>query len=106
MNETDAHSAGDSGEAANEPPVLRANAPVEVDYGALVQSIEDYAIFLLDPTGRIVSWNAGAQKLKGYAAHEIIGEHFSRFSPADTVARGWPTYEIKQSSLTCRFGDD
>lgn len=61
MNETDAHPAGDNGEAAHVPSVLRANAPAAVDYWALVQSIEDYAIFLLDPTGHIVRWNAGAQ---------------------------------------------
>ncbi|AXL51001.1 hybrid sensor histidine kinase/response regulator [Paraburkholderia caffeinilytica] len=106
MNETDAHSAGDNGKAGNEPPVPRANAPVEIDYWALVQSIEDYAIFLLDPTGRIVSWNAGAQKLNGYAAHEIIGEHFSRFYPAEAVARGWPAYELQQAALTGRFEDE
>ncbi|SOE73823.1 PAS/PAC sensor hybrid histidine kinase [Burkholderia sp. OK233] len=106
MNKTDAHPAGDNGETADEPRVLHANAPAEVDYWALVQSIEDYAIFLLDPTGRIVSWNAGAQKLKGYAAHEIIGEHFSRFYPAEAVARGWPAYELQQAALTGRFEDE
>ncbi|MFM0502194.1 PAS domain-containing hybrid sensor histidine kinase/response regulator [Paraburkholderia caffeinilytica] len=106
MNETDAHPAGDNGEAANAPSVLRANAPVAVDYWGLVQSIEDYAIFLLDPTGHIVSWNAGAQKLKGYAAHEIIGSHFSRFYPAEAVARGWPAYELQQAALTGRFEDE
>lgn len=106
MNETDAHPAGDNGEAAHVPSVLRANAPAAVDYWALVQSIEDYAIFLLDPTGHIVSWNAGAQKLKGYAAHEIIGEHFSRFYPGEAVARGWPAYELQQAALTGRFEDE
>ncbi|MFL9862983.1 PAS domain S-box protein [Paraburkholderia fungorum] len=106
MNETDARPAGDNGEAANVSPVLRANASAEVDYGALVQSIEDYAIFLLDPTGHIVSWNAGAQKLKGYAAHEIIGAHFSRFYTAEAVARGWPDYELQQATLTGRFEDE
>ena len=106
MNKTDVPPAGDNGETADEPRVLHANTPAEVDYGALVQSIEDYAIFLLDPTGRIVSWNAGAQKLKGYAAREIIGEHFSRFYPAEAVARGWPAYELQQAALTGRFEDE
>ena len=106
MNKTDVQPAGDNGETADEPPVLRANAPAEVDYWSLVQSIEDYAIFLLDPKGYIVSWNAGAQKLKGYAAHEIIGEHFSRFYPAEAVARGWPAYELQQAALTGRFEDE
>ena len=106
MTERDTHSTDDDDEAANVSPALRANPSVEVDYGALVQSIEDYAIFLLDPKGYIVSWNAGAQKLKGYAAHEIIGEHFSRFYPAEAVARGWPAYELQQAALTGRFEDE
>ena len=42
----------------------------------LVESVQDYAIFMLDPLGRVISWNAGAQRLKGYRAEEIIGEHF------------------------------
>lgn len=106
MNETDAHPASDEGEAANVTPALRANASAEVDYWSLVQSIEDYAIFLLDPTGHIVSWNVGAQKLKGYAPHEIIGAHFSRFYTAEAVARGWPDYELQQAALTGRFEDE
>lgn len=57
-------------------------------YRVLVNSIQDYAIFLLDPNGRIVSWNLGAQKLKGYSPEEIMGEHFSTFySKADREAR-------------------
>ncbi|RKE36188.1 PAS/PAC sensor hybrid histidine kinase [Paraburkholderia sp. BL23I1N1] len=106
MKEPDAHAAGDNDATANVSPAPRVSPPDEVDYGALVQSIEDYAIFLLDPTGHIVSWNAGAQKLKGYAAHEIIGEHFSRFYTAEAVARGWPTYELQQATLTGRFEDE
>ncbi|NML31110.1 PAS domain-containing hybrid sensor histidine kinase/response regulator [Paraburkholderia antibiotica] len=80
--------------------------PVRVDYLSLVQAIKDYAIFLLDASGHIVSWNAGAQKLKGYAAHEIIGQHFSRFYTEEAVARGWPTYELEQAALTGRFEDE
>ncbi|MGF6901247.1 hybrid sensor histidine kinase/response regulator [Paraburkholderia sp. GAS348] len=106
MNELDAQPAGDKHEAANVSPARRVKPPVEVDYGSLVQSIQDYAIFLLDPTGHIVSWNVGAQKLKGYAAHEIIGQHFSRFYTAEAVARGWPTYELEQAALTGRFEDE
>ncbi|RKF34598.1 PAS domain S-box protein [Paraburkholderia fungorum] len=106
MNETDAHPASDEGGAANVTPALRTNASPAVDYWSLVQSIEDYAIFLLDPTGHIVSWNVGAQKLKGYAPHEIIGAHFSRFYTAEAVARGWPDYELQQAALTGRFEDE
>ena len=50
----------------------------------LVQSVTDYAIYMLDPDGRVTSWNAGARRFKGYAPEEIIGEHFSRFyTPED-----------------------
>ena len=52
----------------------------------LVDAVRDYAIFLLDPQGRVVSWNAGAQRIKGYAAGEIVGQHFSRFYPPEDVA--------------------
>jgi PAS domain S-box-containing protein len=54
----------------------------------LVQSVVDYAIFMLDPSGHVASWNAGARRIKGYDAEEIIGEHFSRFyTPEDVEAR-------------------
>jgi PAS domain-containing protein len=45
----------------------------------LVQSVTDYAIYMLDPTGIVISWNAGAERFKGYASHEIVGRHFSNF---------------------------
>src|SRR5689334_18066452 len=51
----------------------------EERYRLLVDSITDYAIYMIDPNGKIVSWNPGAQRFKGYEAWEILGEHFSRF---------------------------
>ena len=48
-------------------------------YELLVQSVVDYAIYMLSPEGRVATWNAGAERIKGYSAAEIIGEHFSRF---------------------------
>jgi PAS domain S-box-containing protein len=60
----------------------------ERTFRILVQGVTDYAIFMLDPEGRITNWNAGAQRIKGYAPEEIIGEHFSRFyTPEDFDAR-------------------
>src|ERR1044072_158564 len=53
----------------------------------LVASVKDYAIFLLDPTGHITTWNAGAQRIKGYSADEIIGKHFSIFYPPEDLVR-------------------
>src|SRR5205085_914998 len=58
----------------------------------LVESVKDYAIFLLDPNGFIRSWNAGAARIKGYSAEEIIGKHFSTFYPPQEVRRGKPEY--------------
>ncbi|HVX61072.1 MAG TPA: PAS domain S-box protein [Pirellulales bacterium] len=72
----------------------------------LVQGTIDYAIFMLDPQGRIISWNPGAQRLKGYAAHEIIGQHFSRFYPQEAIDRGWPDYELEVAQAVGRFEDE
>ena len=60
----------------------------EERFRLLVQSVRDYAIFMLDPKGHIATWNAGAQRLKGYAPEEIIGQHFSRFYLPEEVASG------------------
>ncbi|MDS0149683.1 PAS domain S-box protein, partial [Amycolatopsis sp. CM201R] len=60
----------------------------EERFRLLVQSVQDYGIFMLDTGGHISSWNAGAERIKGYAAEEIIGKHFSVFYPAEDVAAG------------------
>jgi PAS domain S-box-containing protein len=106
MNQLDVPSAREDGEPDRGAAAAPTTPAVGVDYSMLVQAIEDYAIFLLDATGHIVSWNVGAQKLKGYTAQEIIGQHFSRFYTQEAVARGWPTYELQQASLTGRFEDE
>ena len=59
-------------------------------YRILVEAVTDYAIYMLDPTGVVTSWNAGAQRFKGYRAEEIIGQHFSRFYTEEDRARGLP----------------
>jgi PAS domain S-box-containing protein len=72
----------------------------------LVESVQDYAIFMLDPEGRVASWNAGAARIKGYDADEIVGHHFSRFYPADKVAEGFPAHELAAASREGRFEDE
>jgi PAS domain S-box-containing protein len=67
-------------------------------YRLLVDAVQDYAIFALDPTGNIVTWNAGAERLEGYSASEIIGSHFSRFYTPEDIARDHPRYELKQAA--------
>ncbi|MGF6609569.1 PAS domain S-box-containing protein [Paraburkholderia sp. WSM4175] len=106
MTQLDASSSHDHAERVRVQAEAAPSAPVGIDYLSLVQAISDYAIFLLDAKGNIVSWNAGAQKLKGYAQSEIVGQHFSRFYTEEAVARGWPTYELEQAALTGRFEDE
>ncbi|MEP7088308.1 MAG: PAS domain S-box protein [Gemmatimonadota bacterium] len=75
-------------------------------YRLLVDRVRDYAIFALDPTGRILSWNEGAQRLKGYTASEIIGRHFSIFYPPEDIARGKPPMELEVAIRDGRFEDE
>jgi PAS domain S-box-containing protein len=72
----------------------------------LVEKVKDYAIFGLDPNGIVVSWNAGAEHIKGYQPHEIIGHHFSRFYPAEAVRSGWPKTELEIAAREGRFEDE
>jgi len=78
----------------------------EERFRLLVEGVKDYAIFMLDPGGHIVSWNLGAQKNKGYEASEIIGQHFSRFYPPEVAASGWPEQELRNALRDGRFEDE
>jgi PAS domain S-box-containing protein len=75
-------------------------------YRLLVATVKDYAIFLLDPDGIILSWNAGAQRLKGYEAAEIIGRHFSVVYPQEAIERRWPQHELQEAAKEGRFEDE
>ncbi len=72
----------------------------------LVESIQDYAIFLLDPAGRVATWNLGAQRIKGYQASEIIGKHFSVFYPQVDLDSGKPQEELRVATAVGRFEDE
>ncbi len=72
----------------------------------LVDSVKDYAIFLLDPDGIVVTWNQGAERIKGYAATEIIGQHFSRFYPREAQESHWPDRELEIAAKEGRFADE
>ena len=84
------------------------DSPLELadPFRQLVHGVQDYAIFLLDREGRIVSWNRGAERLKGYAADEIIGTHFSVFYPPEAVERRWPQRELKMAQESGRLEDE
>jgi PAS domain S-box-containing protein len=75
----------------------------EERFRLLVEGAKDYAIFMLDPDGRVVSWNARAEHIKGYAAEEILGQHFSRFYPHEEIARGEPQQELRVAAAEGRF---
>jgi len=78
----------------------------EERFRLLVEVVKDYAIFMLDPTGHIATWNEGAQRIKGYTADEIIGTHFSIFYPPEKVAEGFPDYELREAARVGRFEDE
>ncbi|QDT54184.1 Aerobic respiration control sensor protein ArcB [Caulifigura coniformis] len=72
----------------------------------LVQGARDHAIFMLDPQGLVATWNPGAQRLKGYSADEIIGQHFSRFYQDADIQRGWPARELEIARAEGRLEDE
>jgi rsbT co-antagonist protein RsbR len=71
-----------------------------------VDSVRDYAIVMLDPAGHVVSWNPGAERIKGYSQEEIVGKHFSCFYIADAVQRGVPERELEVAAKEGRFEDE
>lgn len=64
----------------------------------LVDSVEEYAIYMLDASGNIITWNTGAQKIKGYSSEEIIGKNFASFYTADDVAAGKPQWNLREAA--------
>jgi PAS domain S-box-containing protein len=74
----------------------------EERYRMLLDGIQDYAIFMMDPLGQVVSWNAGAERIKGYKAEEIIGRSFSCFFPPDDIKRGRPQEVIRLTAASGR----
>jgi formate hydrogenlyase transcriptional activator len=92
---------------AAEPGPLEQIAKLQEErFRALVDGATDYAIFLLDAEGRVVSWNSGAERIKGYAPDEIIGHHFSRFYAPEDLELGKPTEHLKKAAETGRAEDE
>ena len=75
-------------------------------FKVLVEGVKDYAILMLDPAGTIVSWNSGAERIKGYRAEEIIGRHFSVFYTPEAVARAHPEHELAVARREGRFEEE
>ena len=75
-------------------------------YRLAIEQTKDYAVFILGPDGRIMTWGAGGQRIKGYTADEIIGRHFSVFYTHEAVESGWPGHELKIATTEGRFEDE
>jgi PAS domain S-box-containing protein len=78
----------------------------EERFRLLVEGVTDYAIFMLDPEGRVLSWNAGAERIKGYRPEEILGEHFARFFPPEEVAAGKPAELLRAAASQGQHEDE
>lgn len=78
----------------------------EERYRSLVEQVTDYAIFMLDEKGRIVSWNEGAKKMKGYLPHEIIGKYFTTFYPEEDIISGKPAHELKVARTVGKYEEE
>ena len=75
-------------------------------FRSMVAGVQDYAIFLLSPEGIVRSWNAGAERIKGYRAEEITGKHFSVFYPQEAIDKSWPEFELSVAASEGRFEDE
>jgi PAS domain S-box-containing protein len=78
----------------------------EEKFRLMVEAVKDYAVFMLDPQGRVASWNPGAERIKGYRAEEILGSHFSRFYPAADVQAGKPDRELVVAREQGRYREE
>ncbi|HVM47324.1 MAG TPA: PAS domain S-box protein [Candidatus Acidoferrum sp.] len=78
----------------------------EDSYRLLVESVKDYSIIMLDPSGHVVSWNEGARRIKGWRDEEILGKHFSIFYPPEALQRGFPELELTTAAREGRFEDE
>jgi PAS domain S-box-containing protein len=81
------------------------SVPAEL-FQLMAEQARDYALFLLDPAGNVMTWNIGAKLAKGYEAEEIIGKHFSIFYTPDSIASGWPQKELAQATREGHFEDE
>ena len=97
---------GASSSSPGGAPVEVVGTPPDDMFRRLVDSVHDYAIFLLTPEGRIASWNAGAERIKGYAPSEIVGRHFSTFYTPEALAARWPEEELNRARQFGRFEDE
>ncbi|MET7357887.1 PAS domain S-box protein [Streptomyces sp. NPDC005562] len=98
---------GEQKQGEQQHGVQRRAAPMsDAAFTLLVQGVLDYGIFMLDPQGYIISWNAGAERIKGYRAEDIVGQHFSVFYPPEDQASGKPQWELETAVADGRLEDE
>jgi PAS domain S-box-containing protein len=85
---------------------VSSNDPRSEQLALLVDHVQDYAIFMLDPNGLVATWNRGAERIKGYRAEQIIGRHFSIFYTPEAIARDHPAHELEAALRDGRFGEE
>jgi PAS domain S-box-containing protein len=78
----------------------------EERFQILIESIQEYAIYILDPNGFVVSWNSGAQRIKGYSAQEVVGKHFSRFYMPNDIRSGKPQRNLEAAAAKGRYEEE
>ncbi|MGE5596491.1 MAG: PAS domain S-box protein [Hyphomicrobiales bacterium] len=78
----------------------------EQRFRLLVEAVRDYAIFMVSPDGIVMSWNSGAERIKGYTSEEILGKHFSMFYPKEDAARGEPERELEVALAEGRYEEE
>ena len=78
----------------------------EQRFSSMLEAVRDYAIIFLELDGRVARWNKGAERIKGYRAEEIVGQHFSRFYPPPDIANGKPELELQVATSEGRFEDE
>ncbi|HTU25823.1 MAG TPA: PAS domain S-box protein [Pirellulales bacterium] len=103
------HDAGQDSANLTGPKTERAEDGIgssEQLFRLLVDGVSDYAIFVLDPQGRVKTWNTGAERIKGYRADEIVGRHFSIFYTPEALERAWPQRELELAVRDGRFEDE
>ena len=87
--------------------MTKKHSPVDPKlFQLMAESVRDYAIFLLDPRGHIMTWNPGAERAKQYKADDVIGRHFSIFYTAADIERQWPAFELQRATMEGRFEDE
>src|SRR2546425_11068327 len=84
-------------------PIAAGADPADEQFRLLVQSVTDYAIFLLDSSGRVISWNDGAERIKGYSAGEIVGRSIALFYPPEDRDAGKPEQGLRCAEREGRF---